>query len=109
MRHFIENCNRNGFNNLRFTIVDCLNNVDCLTDNEMDDLLLKKEKSWIRTLVTQHYGLNSNHDVNIKRMWPWKVKLLDTENGYMYNKKVQYVYNFQWLFICDLFKHSISN
>ena len=66
MRHFIENCNRNGFNNLRFTIVDCLNNVDCLTDNEIDDLLLKKEKSCIRTLVTQHHGLNSNHDVNKK-------------------------------------------
>ena len=109
MRHFIENCNLNGFNNLRFTIVDCLNNVDCLTDNEIDDLLLKKEKSCIRTLVTQHHGLNSNHDVNIKRMWLWKVKLLDTENGYMYNKKVQYVDNFQWLFICDLFKQSISN
>ena len=34
VRHFIENCNDNGFNNLRFTIVDSLNNVEGLTDDE---------------------------------------------------------------------------
>ena len=38
VRHFIENLNDNGFKNLRFTIVDCLNNVD----DEIDNLLLKK-------------------------------------------------------------------
>ena len=51
---------------LRFTIVDCLNNVDSLTNDEIDDLLLKKEKFWIRTLVMQHHGLNSKHDLNRK-------------------------------------------
>ena len=49
IRHFIENCNDNVFKNLRFTVVDCLNNADGLTDDEIDDLLLKKEKFWIRT------------------------------------------------------------
>ena len=51
MRHFIENCNDNGFNNLRFNIVNCLNNVEGLTDDEIDDLLFKKEKFWIRTFI----------------------------------------------------------
>ena len=52
---------------LRFTIVDCLNNVDSLTNDELDDLLLKKEKFWIRTLVTQHHGFNSKHNLNRKK------------------------------------------
>ena len=59
----------NGFNDLRFTIVDSLNNADSLTNDEIDDLLLKKEKFWIRTLVTQHHGLNSKHDLNRKKRW----------------------------------------
>ena len=67
VKHFIENCNDNGFNNLRFTIVDCLNNVDSLKNDEIDDLLLKKEKFWIRTLAMQHHGLNSKHDLNRKK------------------------------------------
>ena len=67
VKHFIKNCNDNGFNNLRFPIVDCLNNVDSLTNDEIDDLLLKKEKFWTRTLVTQHHGLNSKHDLNRKK------------------------------------------
>ena len=66
VRNFIENWNNNGFKNLRFTIVDCLNNVNDLTDDEIDDLLSKKGKFWIRTLVTQHHGLNSKHDLNRK-------------------------------------------
>ena len=39
LKYFMEDYNSNGFNNLRFTIVDCLNNVDCLTTNEIDGLL----------------------------------------------------------------------
>ena len=69
MRHFIENFNNNGFNNMRFAIVYCLYNVEDLTDY---DLLLKKEKFWIRTLVTQHHGLDSKHDL--------KKKLCEHEN-----------------------------
>ena len=56
-KHFIENYNSNGFKNLRFTIVDCLYNEEGLKDDEIDDLFLKKEKFWIRALVTQHHGL----------------------------------------------------
>ena len=51
VRQFIENCNDNGFKNLKFAILDCLNKVDGLTDDEIDNLLLKKEKFWIRTLI----------------------------------------------------------
>ena len=41
--HFIENCNDHRFNNLRLTIVDCLNNVEGLTDDDIDHPLPKKE------------------------------------------------------------------
>ena len=67
VRHFIEDCNDNGFNNLRFILVDQLNNVDGLTTDEIDELLLQKEKFWIRTLITQHHGFNSKHDLNRKK------------------------------------------
>ena len=41
--YFIENCNDNRFNNLRLTIFDCLNKVEGLTDDDIDDPLPKKE------------------------------------------------------------------
>ena len=40
--HFIENCNDIRFNNLRLTIFDCLNNMEGLTDDDIDDTLPKK-------------------------------------------------------------------
>ena len=67
MRHFIENWSDNGFNNLRYTIVDCMNNADSLTADEIDVFLLEKEKSWIGTLVNQHLDLNSKHSLNRKK------------------------------------------
>ena len=67
VRYFIEISNDNRFNNLRFNIVHCLNNVYGLTDDEMDDLLLKKENFWIGTLVTKNHVLNSKHDLNRKK------------------------------------------
>ena len=42
MTHLFDNCNDNGFNNLRFTVVDCLNNVDALTADEIEDLFFEK-------------------------------------------------------------------
>ena len=66
VRHFIENCNENGFNNLRFIIVDCLNNVESLTDEEIKDLF-KKEKFWISIFVARNHGLYSKHDLNRKK------------------------------------------
>ena len=67
VKHFIENCDDNGFNNLRFTIVDYLSNEDGLAADEMDHLLLKNEKFWIRVLITQHNGLINKHDLNRKK------------------------------------------
>jgi len=64
--HFIDVCVDNCFNNLRFILVDALNNVENLTTEEIDDLLLRKEKFWNGTLVTQHQGLNGTHDWNRK-------------------------------------------
>ena len=61
MRHFIENCNDNGFSNFRLSIIDCLTNVEGLTDDEIDDLLL----FCISAVVTQHHGLNSKHDLTL--------------------------------------------
>ena len=66
MKHFLEE--HQGFNNLRFILLDCVDNVDGLSTEEINDLLLEKERFWIGTLVTQHKGLNSTHDwVRTKR------------------------------------------
>ena len=44
-----------------------LNNTDNLTTEQIDDLLLEKEKFWIGALVTQHSGMNCSHDWNRSR------------------------------------------
>ena len=46
--------------------IDQLNNTNSLSANEIDNLLLQKERFWISTLVTIHKGLNSTHDWNRK-------------------------------------------
>ena len=47
-------------------LVDGLNNTDNLSDKEIDDLLLEKEKFWIGSLVAQHSGMKCSHDWNRK-------------------------------------------
>ena len=67
-RHFIEDCPDETLSNLKFVIVDAVNNVDLLSKCDVDRLLLQKEKFWIGTLITQHKGLNGSHDwVRTKR------------------------------------------
>ena len=53
--------------NIRFIIIDQLNNTISLSPNDIDDLLLQKERFWISTFVTIHKGLNSTHNWNRKR------------------------------------------
>ena len=53
--------------NIRFIIIDQLNNTNSLSPDDNDDLLLQKERFWISTLFTIHKGLNSTHDWNSKR------------------------------------------
>ena len=64
--HFIDECSDEEipFKNLVFVIVDVVNNTSGLTHNQIDDLLLEKEKFWISTLATQHQGLSSTYDWN---------------------------------------------
>ena len=59
MRHFLESCSDNGLDKLRFIIADYLNNADDLAADEIDDLFLKEKKMCIKTLITQHCGLDS--------------------------------------------------
>ena len=69
VKHFINHCvdpdDPCGY--LVFQIIDGLDNVDNLSTDEIDDLLLAKEKFWIGTLVTQHTGMNCSHDWNRSR------------------------------------------
>ena len=51
--------------NIRFIIIDQLNNTNSLSPDDIDDLFLQKERFRISTLVTIHKGLNSTHDWNI--------------------------------------------
>ena len=53
-------------------LVALLITINLLSDtddpsNEIDDLLLQKERFWISILVTIHKGLNSTHHWNRKR------------------------------------------
>ena len=64
VKHFIDDCAIDPLHNIRFIIVDVVNNVDNLSLEELDKILLKKEKFWIGTLVSQHKGLNGTHDWN---------------------------------------------
>ena len=52
------------FKYLEFTIIDVVNNTSGLTRNKIEDLLLKNKKFLMGTLVTQHQGLNSTHDLD---------------------------------------------
>ena len=70
--HFIDNAGCRGpvdkpWENMKFTIIDCVDNCENLTLEQIDDELLKKEKMWIRKLMTYHHGLNSSHDLNRTR------------------------------------------
>ena len=73
VRHFIEEYK--VASNLRFINFDVLNNVDHFSSDEIEVLLLQKEKKqfWIGTLVIQHKGLNGTHDwKRTKRFWKQK-------------------------------------
>ena len=66
VKHFVNHCvdTDDPCGHLLFQIIDGLNNVDNLSSEEIDDLLLTKEKFWIGNLVTQHTGMNCSHDWN---------------------------------------------
>ena len=68
VRHFTDKCNdtNDPHKYLKFHILDCLDNVEDLSPEEIDHLLLEKEKFWIKTLVTVHKGMNSHHDLHRK-------------------------------------------
>ena len=65
VNHIIDYCNdpHHPFKYLGFLIIDVLNNVD-LSENDIESFLRHIENFWIRTLVTQHKGLNRSHDWN---------------------------------------------
>ena len=64
VKHFVEVCNVNAVENIGFMIVDHVNNTGELTVDELDDLLLQKEKFWIGSLLTHRHGINGMHDWN---------------------------------------------
>ena len=66
VKHFIDRCNdpTEPCKYIRFILVDMLENVDNLSIEKIDELLLEKEKFWIGTLVTVHKGMNGTHDWN---------------------------------------------
>ena len=68
VNHFIDVCSDTDdpSRNVRFIIIDQLNNTNSLSPDDTDDLLSQKERFWILTLVTIHKGINSTHDWNGK-------------------------------------------
>ena len=58
VKHSLDECpSDETVSNLRFVIVDVINNTENLSKPEIEAILLRKEKFWIGTLVTQHRGL----------------------------------------------------
>ena len=69
-KHFFGPCRgplEEPASNMYFMLVDCLNNVNGLSAQAIDDILLQKEKWWIGNLITQHKGMNGKHDWNRKK------------------------------------------
>ena len=69
VNHFIDVCSHTDDpSRNRFIIIDQLNNTNSLSPDpdDIDDLLLQKERFWISMFVTIHKGLNSTHDWNRK-------------------------------------------
>ena len=66
--HFIDagNDTDDPSNNIRFIIIDQLNNTNSLSPDETDNLLLQKEIFKISALVTIYKGLYSAYDWNRK-------------------------------------------
>ena len=63
-RHFIECCRDpdNPHKYMRFVLIDYVGNAESLTESELENVLLHKEKFWIGTLCTIHKGMNGYHD-----------------------------------------------
>ena len=81
-KHFIR-AYTGGHNlgHIKFIILDKIDNIDNLSEGQIEDLLLQKETFWIGTFVTQHQGMNGTHDwnrtqrrdkINNKLMMTWK-------------------------------------
>jgi hypothetical protein len=51
---------------MEIQLIDSVNNIDNLEIDQIDELLLKKEKFWLGSMVTMHRGMNSTHDWNRK-------------------------------------------
>ena len=68
VNHFADVCSDtdDSSRNIRFVIIDQLNNTNSLSLDNIENLLLQKENFWISTLVTIHKRLNSTHDLNKK-------------------------------------------
>ena len=74
VKHFIEKCNDPiaPCKCLRFFIQDVLRNTESLSKDDIEQLLLEKEKC-CGTPVTQHKGSNGSHDWN-------RVKQIEKQN-----------------------------
>ena len=68
INHFADVCSETDDPsiNIRLIIIDLLNNTNSFFPDDIDNLLLQKEKFWISTLVTIDKGPNSTHDWNRK-------------------------------------------
>ena len=64
-KHFIQACtDEHNLGHIKFIILDKIDNIDNLSEGQIEALLLQKESFWIGTLVTQHQGMNATHDWN---------------------------------------------
>jgi hypothetical protein len=75
-KHFFQKCinNENPCSNLKFVILDKVDNTEKLSEEQKENLLFQKEKFWIGNLITQHQGMNGTHDWNRTKRTDKRIK-----------------------------------
>ena len=86
-------------------MIDVLKNEQYLSRDDIEDLLLKKEKFCVWKLVAQHKGLKKTHDRNRGKRIHLDMQIskylnvyIDTNGSYQFAKKL-----FEWVRpFCDI-------
>ena len=77
VKHFQETCRDDSdpFKYMRFIILDYVDNIHLISNDELENILLEKEKFWIGSTCAIHKGLNDYHDWRrIRRNQKHKIK-----------------------------------
>ena len=79
-------------------LIDFVDNCAHLSSEQINDILLNKEKFWVGMLLTMHKGMNSSHD------WSRKNRIggeISAARDFSYN--ICCYFQLFWVFVCVCF------